>query len=87
MNLTLAVDEKLVEKAREVARAQGTSLQALIRRYLEWLAGENEGEKAVERMRELWRESDKLLKGKPSFKFNREEIYQERVGRYGRKRG
>lgn len=43
MNITLAVDEKIVERAREVARQQGTSLNALIREYLEKLAGQRSG--------------------------------------------
>jgi hypothetical protein len=39
MNITLSVDEQTVEKARETARNQGTSLNELIRRFLEQLAG------------------------------------------------
>jgi hypothetical protein len=88
MNLTLAIDEDLVEKAREAARAQGQSLQALIRKYIAQLAGVDEGKKKVERMHALWRKSDALLKGTGGLgKFNREEVYAERLDRIGRKRG
>jgi predicted HicB family RNase H-like nuclease len=52
MNLTLSVDDKLVEKARQVASRQGTSLQALVRQYIETLAGSREGAPLVERLEE-----------------------------------
>ena len=35
MNLTLSVSDEIIERAREVARQQGTSLNALVREYLE----------------------------------------------------
>ncbi len=34
MNLTLSIDERLVERARKVARAMGKSLNQLVREYL-----------------------------------------------------
>lgn len=37
MNLTLAVDDRLVEQARKVAESQGKSLNQVIREYLEEL--------------------------------------------------
>lgn len=83
MNLTLSVDDKLVEKARQVASRQGTSLQALIRQYIETLAGSREGVALVKRLEEQWREADKHLRQHPpkSYKFDREELYADRVGR------
>lgn len=39
MNITLSIDEHLAERAREVARAHGTSLNDMIRRYLESVTG------------------------------------------------
>jgi predicted HicB family RNase H-like nuclease len=35
MNLTLSVDERLVEEARKVAAAMGKSVNQLVRDYLE----------------------------------------------------
>ena len=83
MNLTLAVDDKLVEKAREVAARQGTSLQALVRQYIETLAGSREATSLVEQLEEHWRDADKHLKEHParSYTFNREELYEGRVAR------
>jgi len=87
MNLTLSVDDKLVEKARQVASRQGTSLQALVRQYIETLAGAREGAVLVHRLEEQWREADKHFREHPpkSYKFDREELYADRVG--GRRRG
>jgi len=62
MNLTLSVDDNLVEKARQVASRQGTSLQALVRQYIETLAGSREGAALVQRLEEQWREADKHLR-------------------------
>lgn len=39
MNLTIAVDDKVLERARKVARQRGISLQELLRQMLEALAG------------------------------------------------
>ena len=39
MNLTIAVDDKVLERARRVARRRGISLQELLRQMLESLAG------------------------------------------------
>lgn len=79
MNLTLSVDEKTVQKAREVARKQGTSLNALLRKYIASLAGRRTGEQAAEEFRRLWSEGRGNSGG---WKFNREEIYAERLDRY-----
>jgi hypothetical protein len=36
-NITMAIDEKLLKKARKIASDQNTSVNNLIRLYLEWL--------------------------------------------------
>lgn len=87
MNLTLSVDDKLVEKARQVASRQGTSLQALVRQYIETLAGSREGAALVRRLEEQWRDADKYLREHPprNYRFDRDDLYEDRVGR--RRRG
>lgn len=87
MNLTLSVDDQLVEKARLVASRQGTSLQALVRQYIETLAGSREGAALVERLEQHWGEADKHLQQHPAKrqKFNRDDLYEDRVAR--RRRG
>jgi len=86
MNLTLSVDDKLVEKAREVASRQGTSLQALVRQYIETLAGSREGATLARRLEEQWHEADKHLRVKPaaSAKFDRDALYADRLPRRGK---
>jgi hypothetical protein len=79
MNLTLAVDEAVVASAREVARQQGTSLNALIREYIERLAGQLTGEQLLADLEALWDEPGNSGDGA---KFDRDEIYAERLDRY-----
>ena len=85
MNLTLAVDEQTVERAREVARQQGTSLNALIREYIEELAGQPTGVQVAAMLKAHW-ESDPPGRSEPGWRFNRDEIYEERLGRHRGKR-
>jgi hypothetical protein len=77
MNLTLSVDEKTVERARQVAKAQGTSLNSLIRQYLQSLAGESEADELVAKLDQLWEDSPGNSGGK---QITRADAYLERVG-------
>ena len=88
VNLTLAVDERTVERAREVERQQGTSLNALIREYIEVLANQSTGDELLNEFQELWAEIDRSPGGSSrGYKFDREQLYEERLGRYKGKRG
>jgi hypothetical protein len=40
VNITLSVDDRIVEAARRVAKEQGTSLNELVRRFIAGLAGQ-----------------------------------------------
>lgn len=53
MNLTISVDDQLVERARKLAQSQGVSLQELIRRYLEGLAGARSSDATADELLEL----------------------------------
>jgi hypothetical protein len=77
MNVTLALDDELVARAREVARSQGTTLNDLIRKQLELLAGRRNGAALVEDLRRSWREHPAPSGGK---RFNREDAYKDRLG-------
>jgi plasmid stability protein len=46
-NLTLAVDEETLQKARIRAMQRGTSVNALVRDYLSRLAGESQAAEGV----------------------------------------
>ena len=54
MNVTLSIDEKLVERARRLAAAQGTSLNQMIRRLLEEATAASSVDRLVEELDELW---------------------------------
>lgn len=77
-NITLAVDEHTVERAREVARQQGTSLNALIRAYIEHLAGQRGGAEIFRQLERLWSEGAGHSGGR---KLGRDDAYEERLGR------
>ena len=46
MNLTLSIDEQLVERAREKLRATGKSINQEIREHLEHIVGDDEPARA-----------------------------------------
>jgi len=75
MNLTLSVDEDLVQRARRSAKSMGKSVNQLVREYLEQLAGKPDREALVAEFREL---SKKPLGDSKGWKFNREEIHERR---------
>ncbi len=53
-NITLSADEKLIEDARERARAEHTTLNEQFRRWLaDYTRGEQQAERAMEVVREL----------------------------------
>jgi hypothetical protein len=54
MNVTLSVDDELLKEAREVARKQGTSLNDMIRSYLQTVVGVRSGDALVEELDQLW---------------------------------
>jgi hypothetical protein len=80
MNLTLAVDDSAVERAREVARQQGTSLNALIRGYIDQLAGLSTGAAILREFEALWQAP---RAGSGGYRFRREDVYVGRVAEAG----
>ena len=50
MNLTISVDDALLEKARKLASRRGTSVQELLRAHLEALVGQSSGNAAAEEL-------------------------------------
>lgn len=74
MNLTLAIDEHLAERARAVARAEGTSLNELIRRYLEQLVGSDR-----EALAARYRAFDRPREAEGERTWTRDDAYQGRT--------
>lgn len=75
MNITLSIDDHLVERAREVARQQGTSLNELIRHFLGMLVGQSSSADLVAELQRLWNEDPGHSAG---YRFRREDAYEER---------
>jgi len=75
MNVTLSVNSEVIEKARRRAEAMGTSVNQLIREYLEQIAGESGAEADAEEFERLSRASQGDSHG---WKFNRDELYESR---------
>ena len=75
MNVTLSVDDEVILRARRRAEALGTSVNQLVREYLEQLAGKSDPEKDAAEFERLSRLSKGDSRG---WKFNREEIHERR---------
>ena len=76
-NITLAIDEALLKRARAVARRQGKSLNALVREFLQRLAGEFGDAGAAEA---LFDAMDAHPGRSGGWRMARDEIYEDRVG-------
>ncbi|MFP4378129.1 MAG: DUF6364 family protein [Spirochaetales bacterium] len=76
MNITLSADRELVEKAREYAAAHGTSVNQLVRDYLERLVGEISADEAASAFASFAREHAGTSSGA---RITREDIYAERM--------
>jgi hypothetical protein len=75
-NLTIPLDDELLKRARLKAVAQGTSVNAVLRVYLEQFAGDDAARvAAVQRILELARTS-KAARG--DRRWTRDELYDRR---------
>ena len=75
MNVTLSLDDDVVQEARRRAEAMGTSVNQLIREYLEQFTGKSDPKADAEEFRRLSRLSNGDSRG---WKFNRDEIHERR---------
>ena len=73
MNLTLSIDELLVQRARKNADVMGTSLNQLVREYIEKLARKQDIEQVIAEFEAL---SGRGNSG--GRKFNRDELHERR---------
>lgn len=75
-NVTLAIDEQLLERAREKLHATGKTVNQEIREHLRMIAGDDEElEKAIE----FFVTTSGQGKPEPGWKWNRDEIYEDRI--------
>jgi hypothetical protein len=76
MNVTLSLDDKLLERARKLAARRGISLNQMIRDYLSEVTGEPSPEELVADLDALWAEGGGDSRG---WRFNREELHDRPV--------
>ncbi|MFY9820016.1 MAG: DUF6364 family protein [Thermoanaerobaculia bacterium] len=73
-HLTITLDEATLERARSKASEEGTSVDALLRSYLEAYSGSREDrEQAVKTVLEL---SQKTTSGSGGRRWTREELHE-----------
>jgi predicted transcriptional regulator len=77
-NITLAIDENVLDEVREIAARRRTTVNALVRDYLTQIASEESRiAEARKGLKELMDKSTARL-GK-DYVWNREEIYEDRM--------
>jgi len=73
-NITLAVEDDVLEKARRVAVDKGTTVNAMVRDFLREIAGR--ADKVAKARAELLKLMDESTGDMgPDWKFNRDELY------------
>ena len=75
MRVTFSVDDEVVRQARRHAEAMGTSVNHLIREYLEQLARQTDRDADAEEFKRLWAKREGNSRG---WKFNREELHERK---------
>lgn len=75
MNITLSVEDGVIRKARRRAESMGTSVNQLVREFLEQLAGNTDADADADEFERLSLASKGNSHG---WKFNREELHQRR---------
>lgn len=73
MDITLSVDDEVVREAQRRADVLGTSIDQLLREYLEQFAGKHDRRADAEELRRLSLLANGDSRG---WKFNRDEIHE-----------
>ncbi len=73
MNVTLSVDDEVIRRARSHAEALGTSVNQLVREYLELLAGKSDPNEDAAEFERLSRLAQGDSRG---WKFDREDLHK-----------
>jgi hypothetical protein len=74
MNITLSVDERIAERARERLRATGKTVNQEIREHLAQIAGDDQLERDIDFLR-----NTAGLGHSNGWKYNREDAYEDRL--------
>ena len=71
MKITLSIDDRVVAKARRIAAVRGTSLNQLIRDYLENQTRQSDSQDVLEELDAMWSEGT----GRSHGPWARDELY------------
>ena len=72
MNITLSIDDKVVVKARQIASVRCTSLNQLVRDYLDDLTRHSDVKSVLDELDAMWSETTGRSKGL----WTREELHE-----------
>ena len=73
MNVTLSIDDETLTRARELATRRGTSLNQMIRDYLEEVASDMSTEEILQELEFLWETGSGKSEGR---RWTREELHE-----------
>lgn len=73
VNVTLSVDDELIQEARRRAEAMGTSVNQLVREFLQQFAGQSDAAADAAEFERISRTGGGDSRG---WKFNREELHE-----------
>jgi hypothetical protein len=82
-SLTLSIDEDLLRRARIRALELGTSVNTLVRDFLESFAERDQERQAMEEIVAIAKQS-RASSGPAGRSWTRNDVYEERLGRHGR---
>lgn len=74
-NLTLSIEDGVLKRARIRALEEGTSVNALVREYLERLAGEDPAQRALDEFLEFARSRPPVENPTGKRTWTRDELY------------
>ena len=75
MYVTLSIDDQLIREARRRAEAMGTTVNQLVRQYLEEFVGKSDSSADATEFERLSRAAQGNSRG---WKFNRDELHERR---------
>ena len=80
MNLTITIDDEILRRARIRALSQGTSVNAVLREFLQSYAGSDAESTARKRLAKLARQST-ASSGPAGRTWTRDDVYADRLDR------
>jgi hypothetical protein len=73
MNVTLSIDDETIARARDLAARRGTSLNQMIRDYLEEVASDISTDEILQELELLWESGSGNSEGR---RWTREELHE-----------